>query len=168
MKLKQLFLFGLSLSCLILMVALGSREVKAEETKSETIYKYIQATQDIPYLPNNYQYTNWRERATQFNEMLFNMNDYDLMFYEPISKNTGREAVGIVTYTDEQRSSEYSQALTLIGALLSAEKLNKESIGEEKLNQLVQFVESYYNIENGEGTLLNYQNIKSKIGRAHV
>ena len=161
MKLKQLFLFGLSLSCLILMVALGSREVKAEETKSETIYKYIQATQDIPYLPNNYQYTNWRERATQFNEMLFNMNDYDLMFYEPISKNTGREAVGIVTYTDEQRSSEYSQALTLIGALLSAEKLNKESIGEEKLNQLVQFVESYYNIENGEGTLLNYQNIKS-------
>ena len=96
-----------------------------------------------------------------FNEMLFNMNDYDLMFYEPISKNTGREAVGIVTYTDEQRSSEYSQALTLIGALLSAEKLNKESIGEEKLNQLVQFVESYYNIENGEGTLLNYQNIKS-------
>ena len=67
--------------------------------------------------------------------MLFNMNDYDLMFYEPISKNTGRESIGIVTYTDEQRSSEYSQALTLIGALLSAEKLNKESIGEEKLNQ---------------------------------
>ena len=70
--------------------ALGSREVKAEETKSETIYKYIQATQDIPYLPNNYQYTNWRERATQFNEMLFNMNDYDLMFYEPISKKKYR------------------------------------------------------------------------------
>ncbi|MBQ8993068.1 MAG: hypothetical protein IJ085_02915, partial [Turicibacter sp.] len=161
MKLKQLFLFGLSLSCLILTVALGSREVKAEETKSETIYKYIQATQDISYIPDNYQYTNWRERATQFNEMLFNMDDYDLMFYEPISKNTGRESIGIVTYTDEERSSEYSQALTLIGALLSAEKLNKESIGEEKLNQLVQFVESYYNIENGEGTLLNYQNIGS-------
>ena len=161
MKLKQLFLFVLSLSCLILTVALGSREVKAEETKSETIYKYIQATQDISYIPDNYQYTNWRERATQFNEMLFNMDDYDLMFYEPISKNTGRESIGIVTYTDEERSSEYSQALTLIGALLSAEKLNKESIGEEKLNQLVQFVESYYNIENGEGTLLNYQNIGS-------
>ena len=61
MKLKQLFLFVLSLSCLILTVALGSREVKAEETKSETIYKYIQATQDISYIPDNYQYTNWRE-----------------------------------------------------------------------------------------------------------
>ena len=65
------------------------------------------------------------------------------------------------SYTDEERKGEYTQALTLIGALLSAEKLNKERIGEEQLNNLVQFVESYYNIENGEGTLLNYQNMDS-------
>ncbi len=161
MKLKQLFLYGLSLVCLMMTVATGSHTVRAEETKSETIYKYIQATQDIPYLPANYQYTNWREKAIKFNEMLFNMKDYNLIFQELQSKNTGRESMGIVTYTDEERSSEYAQALTLIGALLSAEKLNKDSIGEDELNKIVQFVESYYNIENGEGTILNYQNVDS-------
>ena len=161
MKLKRLFLFGLSAICFIMTVAFGSQTVSAQETKSETLYKYIQATHDIPYLPVNYQYTDWRERATKFNEMLFNMKDYNLMFLEKESKNTGRESIGIVTYTDEERKGEYTQALTLIGALLSAEKLNKERIGEEQLNNLVQFVESYYNIENGEGTLLNYQNMDS-------
>lgn len=145
----------------MMTVATGSHTVRAEETKSETIYKYIQATQDIPYLPANYQYTNWREKAIKFNEMLFNMKDYNLIFQELQSKNTGRESMGIVTYTDEERSSEYAQALTLIGALLSAEKLNKDSIGEDELNKIVQFVESYYNIENGEGTILNYQNVDS-------
>lgn len=161
MKLKRLFLFGLSLICFMVTVAFGSQTVRAEETKSETLYKYIQATHDIPYLPLNYQYTDWRERATKFNEMLFDMKDYNLMFLEKESKNTGRESIGIVTYTDEERKGEYTQALTLIGALLSAEKLNKESIGEDQLNNLVQYVESYYNIENGEGTLLNYQNMDS-------
>lgn len=161
MKLKQLCLYGLSLICLMMTVATGSHTVRAEETKSETIYKYIQATQDIPYLPANYQYTDWREKAIKFNELLFNMKDYNLMFQELQSKNTGRESMGIVTYTDEERSSEYAQALTLIGALLSAEKLNKDSIGEDELNKIVQFVESYYNIENGEGTILNYQNVDS-------
>ena len=82
MKLKQLFLFFLFFSCLLLIFVLGFREVKSEETKSETIYKYIQATQDTSYIPDNYQYTNWRERATQFNEMLFNMNDYFCVVYE--------------------------------------------------------------------------------------
>ena len=161
MKLKRLFLFGLSAICFIMTVAFGSQTVSAQETKSETLYKYIQATHDIPYLPVSYQYTDWRERATKFNEMLFNMKDYNLMFLEKESKNTGRESIGIVSYTDEERKGEYTQALTLIGALLSAEKLNKERIGEEQLNNLVQFVESYYNIENGEGTLLNYQNMDS-------
>ena len=161
MKLKRLCLFGLSAICVIMTVAFGSQTVSAQETKSETLYKYIQATHDIPYLPVNYQYTDWRERATKFNEMLFNMKDYNLMFLEKESKNTGRESIGIVSYTDEERKGEYTQALTLIGALLSAEKLNKERIGEEQLNNLVQFVESYYNIENGEGTLLNYQNMDS-------
>ncbi|MDE5976909.1 MAG: hypothetical protein K2G70_00365 [Turicibacter sp.] len=161
MKLKQFFLFGLSLSCMMLTVAHAPQIANAEEEKSETLYKTIQATHDIPYLPSNYQYTDWRERSIRFNEMLFNMTDYDLMFYHNGNKNTGRESLGVVTYTDEEREIESTQVLTLIGALLSAEKLNKESIGENQLNELVQFVESYYNIENGEGTLLNYQNIDS-------
>lgn len=161
MKLKQLFLFGLSFICFIVTVAFGTQTVNAEEAKSESIYKYIQATRDIPYLPANYRYIDWRDKATKFNEMLFNMNDYNLMFHEAVSENTGRETVGVVTYTDEERNSQTTQALTLIGALLSAEKLNKESIGKEKLQELVQFVEAYYNIKNGEGTFLNYQDVDS-------
>ena len=60
MKLKRLFLFGLSAICFIMTVAFGSQTVSAQETKSETLYKYIQATHDIPYLPVSYQYTDWQ------------------------------------------------------------------------------------------------------------
>lgn len=161
MKLKQLFLFGLSFIFFIATVAFGTQTVNAEVAKSKSIYKYIQAIREMPYLPANYQYVDWKDKATKFNDLLFDMNNHDLMFGEAVSENTGRETLGIVTYTDEKRDTKTTQALTLMSALLSAEKLNKESIGQDKLQELVQFVEAYYNIQNGEGTLLNYQDIDS-------
>ena len=36
--------------------------------------------------------------------------------------------------------------------------IGRDEIGEEFLSKLVPLVESYYNVENGEGILLNYEN----------
>ena len=127
MKLKRLFLFGLSAILFYnATVAFGTQTVNAEVAKSKSIYKYIQAIREMPYLPANYQYVDWKDKATKFNDLLFDMNNHDLMFGEAVSKNTGRETLGIVTYTDEKRDTKTTQALTLMSALLSAEKLNRK------------------------------------------
>lgn len=89
MKLKQLFLFGLSFIFFIATVAFGTQTVNAEVAKSKSIYKYIQAIREMPYLPANYQYVDWKDKATKFNDLLFDMNNHDLMFGEAVSENTG-------------------------------------------------------------------------------
>ena len=115
--------------------------VKAEEEKSELISKTIQATQDIPYLPDHYRYIDWRQRAVEFNNFLFKTNTADIIFNQE-EKNTGRAALGIKTYLDEGME-EPSQALTLIGALLSTEALNLNILNEEEISKLMESRESY-------------------------
>ena len=160
MKIQRFMLYGLLVICFMATLIFEPTLVRAKEEKSESIYKTIQATQDIPYLPNHYQYTDWRQKATKFNELLFNNEEFGGIFKQE-GKNTGRESIGIKTYV-EDGIEEDSQALTLIGALLSMKSLNTPVLEDEKIQLLLESVESYYNIENGEGTFLKYQDGNSK------
>lgn len=160
MKIQRFWLYGLLFICWMTTLVFQPILVKAEEEKSELISKTIQATQDIPYLPDHYRYIDWRQRAVEFNNFLFKTNTADIIFNQE-EKNTGRAALGIKTYLDEGME-EPSQALTLIGALLSTEALDLNILNEEEISKLMESIESYYNIENGEGTFLNYQEGNSK------
>ena len=160
MKIQRFWLYGLLFICCMTTLVFQPILVKAEEEKSELISKTIQATQDIPYLPDHYRYIDWRQRAVEFNNFLFKTNTADIIFNQE-EKNTGRAALGIKTYLDEGMEAP-SQALTLIGALLSTEALNLNILNEEEISKLMESIESYYNIENGEGTFLNYQEGNSK------
>ena len=104
MKIQRFWLYGLLFICCMTTLVFQPILVKAEEEKSELISKTIQATQDIPYLPDHYRYIDWRQRAVEFNNFLFKTNTADIIFNQE-EKNTGRAALGIKTYLDEDRKS---------------------------------------------------------------
>lgn len=163
MKLKRLYIYGLSVLCIMLTLVLSSSKVEAEAIdKTKSIYKIVQATKDIPMIPDNYQYKDWRKVSSDFLNMLFDFESYSLAYIDHSYQNTGRESLGILTHASDKQDITQSQAITVIGALLSADLLGRETMGEERLNQLVQLVQSYYNVENGEGMFLNYQNVNTK------
>ena len=163
MKLKRLYIYGLSVLCIMLTLVLSSSKVEAEAIdKTKSIYKIVQATKDIPMIPDNYQYKDWRKVSSDFLNMLFDFESYSLAYIDHSYQNTGRESLGILTHASDKQDITQSQAIAVIGALLSADLLGRETMGEERLNQLVQLVQSYYNVENGEGMFLNYQNVNTK------
>lgn len=163
MKLKRLYIYGLAVLCVMLTLVLCDQKVEAEEIdKTTSLYKVVQATKDVPMIPDNYQYKDWRKVSAEFINMLFDFENYSLGYIDRSYQNTGRESLGFLTNASDAQDISQSQAITAIGALLSADLLGKETIGEEKLNQLVELVQSYYNVENGEGLFLNYQNVNTK------
>ena len=163
MKLKHVLIYGLSVLCLMMTLVISDKKAFANNSdKTKSIYKIVQSTRDIPMIPDNYVYKDWKGLATDFTEMLFNFDQYPLGYIDRSYKNTGRESLGFLTNASDDQDISKAQAITAIGALLSANLVGKESIGEEKLNQLVQLVQSYYNIENGEGLFLNYQKVNTK------
>lgn len=158
MKLKEFLMVIIVFISLILTLVIGDMNVSASEQKVKSVNKNIQSTSDIPFIPENYAYRDWRAVAMDFNRMLFNFDEYHYGYIDRSYRNTGRESLGFLTYTSDEQDINQAQAITAIGALLSANLIGRDEIGEEFLSKLVPLVESYYNVENGEGILLNYEN----------
>lgn len=161
MKLKEVIMVLLVFIGAILTLIIGDQEVLAGSKKVNSVHKTIQSTSGIPFIPENYAYRDWRAVATEFNQMLFNFDEYRLGYIDRSYQNTGRESLGFLTYESDVQDINQAQAITAIGALLSANLLGKEEIGEKYLEELLPLVESYYNVENGEGLFLNYENVNS-------
>ena len=130
---------------------IGDKGVYEQEQKVNSVYKTIQSTNGIPFIPEQYMYKDWYSVALEFNKILFDFDRYGYGYIDRSYKNTGRESLGFLTYTSDVQDINQAQAMTAIGALLSANLIGKDVIGEEKLKNLIPLLESYYNVDNGEG-----------------
>lgn len=158
MKIKDcLIAFILFISMSITLI-IGDKDVYAQDQKVNSVYKTIQSTDSIPFIPQQYMYKDWHSIALEFNKRLFDFEGYGYGYIDRSYKNTGRESLGFLTYTSDVQDINQAQAMTAIGALLSADLIGKDVIGEEKLESLIPLLESYYNVENGEGMFFNYIN----------
>jgi len=130
--------------------------------QQEPIYKTIQGTQGLSWIPENYEFIDWQEKAREFNRILFDTEQYDYLFYEPGLYNTSETMLGIVTLVDDERTMKSSEAITVLTALLSANRIDAEFLNDKTLRDLARKVEAYYNANRGESTLLNRYDTPSK------
>jgi len=147
------------LSFSFLMVPTSYAEI--DKMEHDPVYKSIQATEHLPWLPENYHYRDWHKRAQKFNKQLFNTSEFDYVFYEPGLYQTAETMLGIVTNVDDLRDMSSSEAITVITALLSDNKLDK-LLDPDTLRDLTKKVEAYYHTNNGEHAFLNYYQTPSR------
>ncbi|MGL4335856.1 MAG: hypothetical protein ACRCST_03105 [Turicibacter sp.] len=157
----QLFILlsGVFMTCIL---NAGKYDVQAKKQENKTsLFKEIQVTKKLPTIPENYQYIDMYGMAKQYNTMLFDFETYGLGYTERSYYNTSGESFGLLTYAGEEVDLTKSQAMNAIAALISAYLINPDSVSTEQLEKYVQMVQTYYNIENGEGIILNYPTTRS-------
>ena len=133
---------------------------KVEE--GDSVYKFVQENQGLPWIPDHYKTIDWMERAKAFNEVLFDTKTHDYMFYTPGLFHTEEMKVGMVTLATDERKMDTTEAITLITALLSAKQVGEEFIDGKALTDLARKIEAYYHSDSGENILLNNQDLTSR------
>ncbi len=140
---------------LVLVSQTTTANAKYENHRTD-LYKKVQVTNQMPMIPEDYEFINYYDLAKRYNEMAFNLGGYELGFIDKSYYNVVTNSFGMHTYAEDDTTIETSQAINTLAALISATLVNPDSISEEKLSEYVKMIETYYNVENGEGLMLNY------------
>ncbi|HAX72655.1 MAG TPA: hypothetical protein DCY20_03955 [Firmicutes bacterium] len=164
MKLQpKIYLFCISFIVFTVLLLSGQSlftEAKKPDNKV-SLQKNIQITNEIPMLPLDYEYVDWQDIAQRYNTMLFDFEQYGLGFIDRSYYNTEGDAIGLKSYIGADADILQSQAINVMGALLSAYFVEPTSVDKGTLDQYVQMLDTYYNFENGEGILLNLPDVNS-------
>ena len=118
--------------------------------------KKIQATNQLAPIPADYQYTDYYQLAKQYNDMIFNLGEYELTFIDDSYYNVVTKSLGMKSYAKDDTTIETSQAINVLAAMISGTVATPDNLSMTKLTEYLRMVETYYNVENGEGLVLNY------------
>jgi len=126
--------------------------------------KEISRIETMPNHPEPYKMLNWQEKAINFDHLVFNWNatgDYrPFIWLDNNQRNINQSTFGLYTVIGDIRqgpeanNGEFHEALTSLGALMSAGLVGIDKRNENGYNY-VKMIQNYFNTANGWNIMMN-------------
>lgn len=149
-----------------LIIISGLALMASCSTPTENLVKQkdISRIETMPNHPEPYKMLNWNEKAINFDHMVFNWNstgDYHpFIWLDNNQRNINQPTFGLYTVIGDIRqgpntnNGEFHEALTALGALLSAGLVGIDKRDENGYNY-VKMIQNYFNKANGWNIMMN-------------
>jgi len=144
----------------ILCLSMISSVAACTNTRGEIEQINIEIVDKMPNMPPQFKMIDWSKRARDFDAYVFDFNIkgefLPVIWWDKTRKNFDQDIIGLPAYIGDARQAgtDKHESITVLSALLGATLVGIDKSNQNGLNY-IQMAKSYYNIDNGEGLILD-------------